>query len=141
MEDRKTDETGSRLRELAERDDFASTIRAEFLEGGEGWARVRLRVEKRHLNFYGTCHGGVMFSLADFAFGLAGNSHGVICMAVDAHIAFCAPVAEGETLTATARELYRGKKMAAYRIEVTREDGALVNHFTGTGYITGKPAQ
>jgi acyl-CoA thioesterase len=32
---------------------------------------VTLKVRRDHLNFNGTCHGGVIFALADTAFGLA----------------------------------------------------------------------
>ncbi|MBI2319129.1 MAG: hotdog fold thioesterase [Betaproteobacteria bacterium] len=92
-----------------------------------------------HLNFMGTCHGGAIFTLADTAFGLASNSHGPVAAGIDAHVTYHLPVKLGEVLTATAAEVSRSRKLAVYRVDVTREDGALTSVFTGTVYISSRP--
>ena len=88
-----------------------------------------------HLNFNGTCHGGVVFALADTAFGLASNSHGKVAAGIDAHVTYQTAVNEGDLLTATATEVSRTRRIAVYRVDVTRADGTLVATFTGTVYI------
>jgi acyl-CoA thioesterase len=98
-----------------------------------------LAIGEHHLNFNGTCHGGVTFALADAAFGLASNSHGVIAAAIDAHVTYQVAVKPGDVLTATAVEASRTRKLGVYRIDVTRRDGALVSTFTGTVYVTDRP--
>ena len=123
---------------LAARDAFAATLGIEAVDGGLGRAEVRMRVRPEHLNFNGTCHGGVGFSLADTAFGLASNSHGAIAAGVDAHITYQVAVHVGEVLTATAIEVSRGRKLAVYRVDVENEAGSLVSSFTGTVYVTTK---
>ena len=123
---------------LAARDAFAATLGIEAVDGGLGRAEVRMRVRPEHLNFNGTCHGGVVFSLADTAFGLASNSHGAIAAGVDAHITYQVAVHVGEMLTATAIEVSRGRKLAVYRVDVENEAGSLVSSFTGTVYVTTK---
>jgi len=123
---------------LAARDAFAATLGIEAVDGGLGRAAVRMRVRPEHLNFNGTCHGGVVFSLADTAFGLASNSHGAIAAGVDAHITYQVAVHVGEVLTATAIEVSRGRKLAVYRVDVENEAGSLVSSFTGTVYVTTK---
>ena len=123
---------------LAARDAFAATLGIEPVDGGLGRAEVRMRVRPEHLNFNGTCHGGVVFSLADTAFGLASNSHGAIAAGVDAHITYQVAVHVGEVLTATAIEVSRGRKLAVYRVDVENEAGSLVSSFTGTVYVTTK---
>lgn len=123
---------------LAARDAFAATLGIEAVDGGLGRAEVRMRVRPEHLNFNGTCHGGVVFSLADTAFGLASNSHGAIAAGVDAHITYQVAVHVGEVLTATAIEVSRGRKLAVYRVDVENEAGSLVSSFTGTVYVTTK---
>lgn len=125
------------LRALAGRDALARTLGIELVDGGAGHAVCRLRVTPSHLNFNGTCHGGVIFSLADTAFGLAANSHGESAAAIDAHLSFNSAVREGETLTAEARERARGRRLATYAVDVTRADGRVVSVFTGTVYIVG----
>jgi acyl-coenzyme A thioesterase PaaI-like protein len=42
-------------------------------------------------------------------------------------------------LTATATEISRSRKLAVYRIDVSRADGTLIGSFTGTVYVTSKP--
>ena len=128
-----------RLRRLAGRDNFNSSLGIEFVEGGVGRAVVRLKVAQPHLNFYGFCHGGVIFSLADAAFGLANNSRESVSVAIDAHITFANPVREGDVLTATATEITARRSIGTYRIEVTLADGTPISSFSGTAYNTGKP--
>ena len=123
---------------LAARDAFVANLGIEAIDGGPGRAAVRMRVRPEHLNFNGTCHGGVVFSLADTAFGLASNSHGSIAAGVDAHITYQVAVYVGETLTATAVEVSRGRKLAVYRVDVENEAGKTVSAFTGTVYVTTK---
>lgn len=123
---------------LHARDTLAATLGIELVDGGEGHATVRMRVGADHLNFNGTCHGGGVFSLADTAFGLTSNSHGERAAAIDAHLSFNSAVREGEILMATARMRSRGRRLATYIVEVTREDGRVISVFTGTVFITGE---
>ena len=124
-----------RVKSLAMRDAFVTSLGAECVDAGPGSAVVRMTVCEQHMNFNGTCHGGVLFSLADTAFGLASNSHGRLAAAVDAHIGFTAPVGVGDTLIATARELNRSNRIGTYRVDVRTRDDAIVAAFTGTVYI------
>jgi acyl-CoA thioesterase len=125
-----------RVARLAAADRFARSLGIDFVEGGAGYARVAMTVGEQHLNFNGSCHGGAIFALADSAFGLASNSHGAIAAGIDAHITYQLSVGLGETLTASAAEVSRSRKLAVYRIDVTRADGAMVSSFTGTVYVT-----
>ena len=123
---------------LAARDAFVASLGIEAVDGGPGRAAVKMRVRPEHLNFNGTCHGGVVFSLADTAFGLASNSHGAVAAGVDAHITYQIAVHVGDVLTATAIEVSRGRKLAVYRVDIENEAGQLVSSFTGTVYVTTK---
>jgi len=129
-------DVSERVKGLAARDPFVTFLGAEFVEAGPGTAVVRMMVRDQHMNFNGTCHGGVLFSLADTAFGLASNSHGRLAAAVDAHIGFTAPVSVGDALIATAVELNRSNRIGTYRVDVRRNDDGVVAAFTGTVYIT-----
>ncbi len=130
-----------RLAELAPRDAWARQMGARLVAGGRGGAgsvTLRLRVTEAHTNFYGFCHGGVIFTLADSAFGLACNAAGAVTVALDAHIAFTRAVRAGEELIATARELARTRRTGSYRVEVRTGDGQRVAHFLGTAYVPGE---
>ena len=121
---------------MAAHDPFVRSLGIEYAGGGFGRAAVSLKVRRDHLNFNGTCHGGVIFALADTAFGLASNSHGAVAAGIDAHITYQAAANPGDELTATAVEVSRSRRLAVYRIDVARADGAVISSFTGTVYIT-----
>jgi phenylacetic acid degradation protein PaaD len=122
-------------------DPFCAGLGIELVEASAGQATTRVTVEPRHLNFTGTCHGGLTFTLADAAFGYACNSHGVAAVGIDVHMVYNRAVRAGEVLTATATELSRSTKVATYRIDVVRADGKLVAGMTGTAFISGKPLE
>jgi len=127
------------LERLMARDAFARHLGLELIEAGEGTATVAMRVRQEHINFWDSCHGGAIFSLADTALGLACNSYGSVAALIDSHMTFSVAVKAGERLVARAEEVSRTRKLGVYRMEVRREDGALVASLTGTVYRTGKP--
>lgn len=128
----------ARLEELAERDAWLNSLGISLVNAASNGVTIKMTVREQHLNFNGTCHGGVLFSLADTAFGLASNAHGVIAAAVHADIAFCAPVRRGDLLLADAVEVSRSRRVGTYRVDV-RSDGEIVAAFTGTVHVTDRP--
>ena len=58
-------------------DAWAQEAGIEPMEVSAGRAKVRLRIAGWHKNSHGTVHGGAIFTLADTAFALASNSHGI----------------------------------------------------------------
>jgi len=98
-----------------------------------GRAHLQTRVRAEHLNIHANAHGGFLYSLADAAFALASNSHGVAAVALSSHIEYFKAVRQGDTLEAVATEENLGRRTATYRIEIRRGD-ELVALFTGTVY-------
>lgn len=132
-----TEDAQSLVLRLAAADPFARSLGITCTEAGAGSATVTLTLEQRHLNFNGSCHGGVIFALADTAFGLASNSHGKVAAGIDAHLTYQKAAQAGDCLLARAFEVSRSRKLAVYRVDVSRADGAVISSFTGTVYITG----
>jgi LAO/AO transport system kinase len=130
---------GERVHRLALADPFARLLGIACTHADAGSATVEMTLAAHHINFNGTCHGGAVFALADTAFGLASNSHGRIAAGIDAHITYQVAARAGERLVATAVEVSRSNKLAVYRVDVTRGDGAIVSTFTGTVYVTQQP--
>jgi LAO/AO transport system kinase len=128
-----------RVHRLALADPFAQLLGITCTHADAGRATVEMTLAGHHINFNGTCHGGAVFALADTAFGLASNSHGRIAAGIDAHITYQVAAREGERLVATAVEVSRSKKLAVYRVDVTRGDGSAISSFTGTVYVTQQP--
>ena len=75
------------------------------------------------VNFQGQPHGGVIFSLADVAFGAACNSHGRDAVALSVTINYLARAAPDAALVAKAREIKQGRRAGFYRLDVATEDG------------------
>ena len=116
-------------------DPYANAQGFELVDVNDDTIVVSLTVRPDHANFHGSTHGGVLFSLADCAFSLASNAHGEPAVAIDTHLAITASSEVGETLTATAHEMTRGRSLATYRVDVVRSDGRTMALFTGTVFI------
>jgi acyl-CoA thioesterase len=114
-------------------DAFAGLCGVELLEVAPGRARVMMKVQKSHLNSHGTVHGGALFTLADTAFALASNSHGIPAAAINAHISYMKAAKDG-TLYAEAEEFALNPKLASYTIRVTDGDGERIAIFQGMVY-------
>ena len=101
-----------------------------------GAARLSMRVEPHMLNGYGTCHGGLIFALADSAFAFACNTDGMVSVAHHCAITYLRPARPGETLVATAQERQREGRSGIYDVRVTSGD-AIVAEFRGHSRTTG----
>lgn len=131
-----TTNTKSELERLAKRDPFVQWLGATVDHAAPGEVSLTMTIRQDHMSFNGTCHGGILFSLADTAFGLASNSHGVIAVGIHTDMAFCAPVKVGDIITAEATEISRSKRVGTYRVLLSKVDGTTVSVFTGTVHRT-----
>lgn len=134
-------DVAERLAGLAARDAWLNSLGISLVHAAADRVVLEMTVMDQHMNFNGTCHGGVMFSLADTAFGLASNARGVIAAAVHADIAFCAPAKAGDRLTAEAVEVSRSRRVGTYRVDVKSDAQTVVATFTGTVHVTERPHQ
>jgi acyl-CoA thioesterase len=114
------------LRQRIERDPWAQALGLVWDDLRPGYCRVRLRLAPHMVNFQGYPHGGVIFSLADVAFGAACNSHGEDAVALSVTISYLAAVAPGATLVAEARAVRQGRRAGFYEVAVATEDGRRV---------------
>ena len=92
-----------------------------------------MEIRDTHLNSHGTVHGGAVFTLADTAFAVASNSHGIPAAAINAHISYMKSASAG-TLYADAEEFALNPKLATYTVRVTDEQGAPIAIFQGMVY-------
>lgn len=114
-------------------DQFAARNDIELVSVTPGQAKAKMALHEHHWNGYGTVHGGAIFTLADFAFAAASNSHGTVAVAINASISILKAGKTG-TLWAEARELTKNAKLATYTVEVRDDAGDLVAIFQGMVY-------
>lgn len=116
-----------------EKDRFADTCNIEVVNISPGKATTQMEVEAMHLNGVGTVHGGALFTLADFTFALAANSYGTVTVAINANISYLKAVSSG-LLTAEARELSSGGRIATYTVDIYDGSRDLICVFQGMAY-------
>lgn len=118
---------------ISANDLFAKHNGIELLEAGAGMATVKMMIEPYHFNAAGTVHGGAIFTLADFAFAVASNSHGRIAMGISTSVNFVKAAIKG-TLYASAVENSINQKLASYTVTVTDDEGSTIAIFQGMVY-------
>ena len=99
----------------------------------DGGCTVSMDLREEHRNALGGVMGGVIFTLADFAFAVASNNDHRSTVALDVNIHFLSG-AKGQRLTAKARCVKSGRTTAVYEITVTDDTERTVALFIGTGY-------
>jgi len=119
--------------ENVKNDLFAKLLGIEIVEVRIGYALLKLQVEEKHLNGIGMVQGGAIFTLADYAFGVAANADGSIVVGINAGISYF-ETPKGKTIYAEAMEENSNKKICGYKVLVKDEDGSLVASFSGLGY-------
>jgi len=92
-----------------------------------------MEIQPFHLNGAKTVHGGAIFTLADFAFAVASNSHGNLAMGINTSTSFINPATDG-TLFAEATEISQNSKLGIYQVRITDQDARLIAQFQGTAY-------
>jgi acyl-CoA thioesterase len=121
------------IKDFFKGDQFATRNSIELLEVANGHARAKMTLHSHHLNGLGTVHGGAIFTLADFAFAAACNSHGTLAVALNVSVTFMKAATTG-TLWAEARETSKNFKVGSYLVEVKDDQGDLVAQFQGLAY-------
>jgi acyl-CoA thioesterase len=115
------------------KDAYARLAGIQLLEVSEGRAKAMLAITEHHRNSAGTVHGGVIFTLADFAFAAAAHSQGTVAVAISSSISFFKAVSAG-VVYAEAREISIHPKLASYRVEVTDDKNELIASFQGMAF-------
>ncbi|WP_322033630.1 hydroxyphenylacetyl-CoA thioesterase PaaI [Paraburkholderia sp. J76] len=116
---------------MYESDGCTRALGMELIEVRAGYARLSMAVRPEFLNGHQTCHGGMIFSLADSAFAFACNSYNINTVAAGCSIEFLRPVLRDEVLTAEAVEQVLSGRNGVYDIRVTNRAGETVALFRG----------
>jgi acyl-CoA thioesterase len=119
---------------LFQRDRASQTLGMRLSGARPGWARVTMTVRPDMVNGHGSCHGGLVFALADSAFAFACNSYDEATVAAAASIDFLSAAHSGDELTAEARELWRTRRNGIYEITVCNQHGERIALFRGRSY-------
>lgn len=105
-------------------------IQIESVDGEK--AVITAKVEEKHLNANGCVQGGMLYTLADFAFAVLGNYLHPFTVTQSGNIHYLRP-AYTSKITATARKTACSGHTSLCEVEIVGEEGKTlcVCHFTG----------
>jgi acyl-CoA thioesterase len=106
----------------------------------DGRSTFELTVRPEHMNPHGIVHGGVVYTLVDFAMGGALTSvlePGERCATVEVKINYLAPAVSGD-LRAEACLVSRSRRLAVLEARVYAE-ARLLALATGSFYVQSRP--
>jgi acyl-CoA thioesterase len=115
-------------------DQMSRSLGMKIVHVAAGRASLSMVVRADMLNGHGSCHGGVLFSLADTAFAFACNTYNALTVAAGATIDFLLPAKQGDELTAVATELWRSRRSGVYDVTVINQRQECVALFRGRSH-------
>ena len=120
-------------REFFKQDKFATSNGIQIDELKEDTCQCSMTIKDIHRNAYGGVMGGVIFTLADFAFAVLSNQIHQLTVAQQVSINYLnAP--KGNSLIANAFCKKSGRTSSIINIDVSDETGRSVAQFIGTGF-------
>lgn len=128
------DNTQHNWDDLKAGDRFGSWLGIQCLKIEPGYCKLQMTVRDEMVNPLGITHGGIVFSLADTAFGYACNAGNRQAVALDVSISFIKASKPGDTLIAETQQIHNGKSTGVYLITVTNQRNETVALFKGTCY-------
>lgn len=99
----------------------------------ELYAKCRLDIEDKHFNNIGTVMGGAIFTLADYAFGVAANTPVSDCVSLSSSINFTRATT-GPVLYAEARCEKNGRTVCFFTVDITDGEGRLIAQAQFNGF-------
>ena len=121
-------------REYFKNDRFATGNGMVIDELFDGGCVCSAEIRDEHRNALGIVMGGVIFTLADFAFAVSSNNAHSPTVGLEAKINYL-NASKGSRLTARSTCVKQGRTTCVYCVKVTDDLGADVALFTGTGCV------
>lgn len=120
-------------REFFYKDKFAVDTGITLDELSEDEAICSLNLNDNHRNAYGGVMGGVIFTLADFAFAVLSNQIHQLTVAQQVDIHYLA-APKGDKLIAKATCRKSGRTSSIVNVDISDDTGRDVAQFIGTGF-------
>lgn len=124
---------------LAKIDNLANHIGIELVSTPDSDSCVaKMKVDKQNRQPFGYLSGGATLAMAETLAG-AGSyclcPEALACVGQNVHGNHIHPAKEGETVTATAHIIHKGKSSHIWQVEVRNNEGLLISSISVTNYI------
>lgn len=128
-----------KIRNMVERQPNLSTaLGMEFISTPEPDICVaRMKVDERNRQPFGFLSGGASLALAENVAGVGSSAlcEGRICVGISVSGSHVKAVSEGDTVTATARLVQKGRQLHVWCVDITNTAGELISTVQVTNYI------
>ena len=108
-----------------------------IVDAKENYVKIGVDITEKSLNPYGIVHGGLIYTLADSAMGIALATNGRTGVTLNCNIEYLAP-GTGKKLFADTEIVKDGKTIVVIRVKVVNEENTLIATATGTYFIKNK---
>lgn len=117
--------------EMLKNDKATKALDMRLSHVSEGRAEFTMTVRDDMLNGHASCHGGMIFSLADTCFAFACNSQNHAAVAASCSIEFLRPAIADDVLRAECTMMQQGKRSGIYDTQVFNQKNDLIALFRG----------
>ena len=105
-----------------------------IVEAKENYVKIGVDITEKSLNPFGIVHGGLIYTLADSAMGIALATTGRSGVTLNSTIDYLTP-GKGKKLFADTEIVKDGKSIVVFRVNIKDENDTLVSVASGTYYI------
>lgn len=123
------------LEKIIENNTYMKMLNMELVSVDVGYAKGRMKLDDTLHNPYGGAHGGALYSLADTICGIAACTYGVFVCTVSGTMNYLLPGVNTEYIYCEAKVVRQGKTLAVYDMELTDDNGKVLDTGTFTYFI------
>jgi acyl-CoA thioesterase len=120
-----------------EHDLFSVNCGMKLVELQEGYAKVELTIGENSMNYMGSMHGGLLYTMADVAAGSTLIYCGKQAVTLSASTEYIKAAFSGKVI-AEGKVIAHGKTISRCEVAVYSEDGTLYSKSHITMFITDK---
>lgn len=127
---------------LLKQDGLSNTLGMEFLSTPDNdTCQARMKVDERNRQIFGFLSGGASLALAENLAGVGSLAlcPDRICVGVNVSGSHVKAVLDGDTVTATARILHKGKTLHQWHVDIRNSAGDLISSVEVTNFVMNKP--
>ncbi len=127
---------------LLKRDGLSNTLGMEFISTPDpDTCQARMKVDERNRQIFGFLSGGASLALAENLAGVGSMAlcPNNICVGINVSGSHVKAVLDGDTVTATARILHKGKTLHQWHVDIRNEAGDLISSVEVTNFVMNKP--
>ena len=123
---------------IESRPNLSTALGMNFIStSDEDMVMATMRVDERNRQPFGFLSGGATLALAENLAGVGSSAlcPGKICVGISVSGSHVKEVLEGDTVTALAHLVQKGRRLHVWNVEINNSSGELISTVTVTNYV------